>query len=141
MSEAKIQLLIPGKKDPVKANQLIDRSLYFTWGEALHNLERVPTSYEVTANIIKLASELDVVRAKIGTPIIVQSWYRDPESNRRAGGVPNSEHLYGMACDWHPLNGRYESVKSYLDAKWKGGLGCYGDWFHTDIGPYGRWVV
>ena len=132
-------LSIPGKKDPVKVNQLIDRSKYFTWGEALHNLERTPADYTVTANIIKLASALDVIREQINRPMIVQSWYRDPESNRRAGGVPNSEHLYGLACDWHPLGGDFSAIHQLLDAKWKGGLGKYGDWFHTDIGPYGRW--
>lgn len=132
-------LSIPGKKDPVRVNQLIDRSVYFTWGEALHNLERVPTDYTVTANIIRLAAVLDVVRTQIKTPIIVQSWYRDPESNRRAGGVSNSEHLYGGACDWHPLAGDFDAVYKLLNSQWKGGLGHYGDWFHTDIGPYGRW--
>ncbi len=130
---------IPGKQNPVKQNQLIDRSKYFTWGEALHNLERVPTDYTVTANIIKLAAAMDVVREEIGQPMIVQSWYCDPDSNRRAGGVSNSEHLFGTACDFHPLGGDFNSIYNLLNAKWKGGLGNYGDWFHIDIGPYGRW--
>ena len=139
MSEAKINLSIPGKKDPVTVNQKIDRSKYFTWGEALHNLERIPTDYTVTANIIKLAAALDVVREKIGQPMIVQSWYRDPESNRLAGGVSNSNHLYGCACDFHPLGGDFNSIYHMLDAEWQGGLGNYGDWFHIDIGAYARW--
>jgi uncharacterized protein YcbK (DUF882 family) len=123
----------------VKQNQLIDRSKYFVWGEALHNLERVPADYKVTANIIKLASRMDIIRELIGQPMIVQSWYRDPESNRRAGGVANSEHLYGGACDFHPISGDFEAIYRLVEKSWDGGLGHYGDWMHIDIGPFGRW--
>jgi uncharacterized protein YcbK (DUF882 family) len=133
------ELLIPGKKNPVKLRQLIDGCSHFYWYEALHNFERVPSDYTVTANIIKLAKTLEPVRDFAGCPIVIQSWYRDPVSNRLAGGVSNSNHLYGEACDWHPLDNRIERMHEYLDSQWKGGLGFYGDWFHTDIGSFARW--
>lgn len=134
-----MELQIPGKTLPVRRDQLIDRSKFFTWGEALHDLERCPTSSQVTAGIIELAAQLAEVRTHFDRPIIVQSWYRDPYSNRLAGGVSNSEHLGGGACDWHMLGVEMGQVHRWLDKKWKGGLGFYGDWVHTDIGLHGRW--
>lgn len=133
-------LVIPGKSQPVTHNQLIDRCKHFTWGEALHNLERVPPTSTVTANIIALANALEPIRERLGEPMIVQSWYRDPASNAAAGGVWNSNHLEGLACDWHALTLPMGDVRGWLDAEWQGGLGFYGDWIHLDIGVYARWI-
>lgn len=132
-------LQIPGKTNPVGIAQKIDGCQYFTWGEALHELTRTPANYQVTVNIIAMAKALDVVRIKTGAAIVVQSWYRDPETNRRVGGVDNSEHLLGNAVDWHPVGVPIERVREYLIRNWKGGLGDYWDWFHTDLGTYARW--
>lgn len=45
-----------------------------------------------------LVRALDVARKKFG-PIEVISGYRDPFHNKRVGGKPNSQHLYGNAVD------------------------------------------
>jgi lysozyme len=41
---------------------------------------------------------LEEVRDKVG-PLTILSGYRDPAHNARIRGVPNSQHLYGNACD------------------------------------------
>lgn len=35
-----------------------------------------------------------------GTPLIVTSGYRNPQVNRAVGGVSNSDHALGYACDF-----------------------------------------
>lgn len=133
------ELRIPGKTNPVGIAQNIDGSKYFTWGEALHELSRTPADFRVTQRIIQLAQRLDIVREAIGQPIIVQSWYRTPAINRAVGGVDGSRHTFGDAVDWHPQGGSIRAVREYLEREWKGGLGFYGDWFHTDLGRFARW--
>jgi len=132
-------LRIPGKTNPVGIAQNVDGSRFFTWGEALHELTRVPENWRVTSQIIKAATALDVVRSHFGAPIVVQSWYRTPEVNAAVGGVPDSRHLFGDAIDWHMTGVDVESVYDYLNTYWEGGMGFYGDWFHTDLGSFARW--
>lgn len=54
---------------------------------------------EVRKNISFLRDVLDNVREHVNEPIIVTSWYRSVEHNKRVGGVPNSHHLTGGAAD------------------------------------------
>lgn len=42
---------------------------------------------------------LDPAREKLGSPIVVNSGYRCPKHNKEVGGVPNSQHMRGEACD------------------------------------------
>ena len=132
-------IVIPGKTNPVRIAQNIDGSRFFTWGEALHELTRVPENWKVTSQIIKVANALDVVRSHFNAPIVVQSWYRTPEINAAVGGVPDSRHLMGDAVEWHPVGVDFEDVVRYLHLEWEGGLGIYSNWFHTDLGNYARW--
>jgi zinc D-Ala-D-Ala carboxypeptidase len=44
------------------------------------------------------ARRLDTLRRHVG-PVGIISGYRDPIHNRRVGGAPNSQHLYGNGCD------------------------------------------
>ena len=46
-----------------------------------------------------LAYALDQYRRLVDAPVGVVSGYRDPAHNQAAGGVSNSQHLYGTACD------------------------------------------
>ena len=51
-------------------------------------------------NIEALVCEvLDPAREKLGSPIVVNSGYRCPKHNKEVGGVPNSQHMRGEACD------------------------------------------
>lgn len=130
---------IPGKTNPIDPNGLIDGSKYFTWAEALNTPHRVPQNWQVTKGIIQLASKLDELREFLGEPIHITSWYRDPESNRAAGGVPNSEHLLGNAADFYIDSTDGYGLYDLIDAKVEGGLGCYPSWVHVDLGGHARW--
>lgn len=54
---------------------------------------------EVRKNISFLRDLLNELRDFINEPIIVTSWYRGVEHNKRVGGVRNSHHLTGGAAD------------------------------------------
>jgi len=50
-----------------------------------------------------LLSKLELLRARLGTPIIVTNAYRCPTHNANVGGVWNSQHVKGTAADiWAP---------------------------------------
>lgn len=44
---------------------------------------------------------MEQVRALLGCPIDITSGYRNPAVNSAVGGVPNSAHAVGYACDFH----------------------------------------
>lgn len=55
---------------------------------------------EHLCNLVELVTHvLDPLREAVGGPIIVTSGYRNPEVNRRVGGVPTSQHALGQAAD------------------------------------------
>lgn len=62
------------------------------------NIENTP-SFDVVDNLNKLADYLDVIREKLGKPILVNSGFRCPVLNKAVGGVANSQHIKGLAAD------------------------------------------
>uniref|UniRef100_UPI0018DB80FE D-Ala-D-Ala carboxypeptidase family metallohydrolase n=1 Tax=Xanthomonas citri TaxID=346 RepID=UPI0018DB80FE len=46
-----------------------------------------------------LLRELDNLRERLGTPIIINSAIRCPAHNAAVGGAPKSQHLLGTATD------------------------------------------
>lgn len=56
-------------------------------------------SFEVVDNLNKLADYLDVIREKVGKPILISSGFRCPVLNKVVGGVANSQHQKGLAAD------------------------------------------
>lgn len=131
---------IPGKTDPVSTNQLIDGTENFTWGEATKGLTRIPTSWRVTQNIIRVAQKLQKLRDNEFNcnPVIVTSWFRDPVSNQKAGGVSNSKHLEGHAVDFYVSGMNIREVQRLLQ-DWEGGFGSYSTFVHLDLGSRRRW--
>ena len=78
---------------------------YFSLSEFLNSatakrlrIDNTP-SFEVVDNLNKLADYLDVIREKLGKPILINSGYRSPILNKAVGGVANSQHLKGLAAD------------------------------------------
>lgn len=49
--------------------------------------------------LYELWARLNIIRAILGKPIIINSWYRDEQHNARVGGSPTSQHLRGQAVD------------------------------------------
>ena len=78
---------------------------YFSLSEFLNSatakrlrIDNTP-SFEVVDNLNKLADYLDVIREKVGKPILISSGFRCPVLNKAVGGVANSQHLKGLAAD------------------------------------------
>lgn len=60
----------------------------------------VPTP-EIIANLTVTANGMEEIRGLLGDkPIHVNSGYRSPTVNKAVGGVANSAHLTGEACDF-----------------------------------------
>ena len=59
-----------------------------------------PTHKDIIANLKRLCEEiLEPLRAFAGQPIIIGSGFRCPALNKAVGGVKNSQHMTGEACD------------------------------------------
>lgn len=60
---------------------------------------RVPVKYK--NNLIKLATNLQVIRDDLNAPITISSGYRTEMHNRKVGGAKHSQHLTASAADLH----------------------------------------
>lgn len=82
-------------------------SAHFELAEFLHSdtalaqsIANLPTWQDV-ANLERLADTMERVRSLLGdAPIMISSGYRSPDLNKAVGGVHNSAHLEGLACDF-----------------------------------------
>lgn len=73
-------------------------SEYFEWNE--FGISYATCNY-IKSNVWLLCNALlDIIREAYGKPIYINSGYRTPEHNKRVGGVSNSQHLTGEACDF-----------------------------------------
>lgn len=136
---------IPGISKDVKLTDPISSSSpNFTWGEATHNGERIPTDAHTVANIIRCATLLQEIRNKIKEPLHITSWYRPEPYNTQAGGVSNSEHLHGGAADFYADSYNYKQMYDLCDVLVgsRGGVGKYRNntITHVDVRGYrARW--
>lgn len=87
-----------------------------------------------------IARELPMVcqyiRTRTGKGFVPNSAYRTPEHNKREGGVPNSQHVYGCAVDIPKLSGytpaKMASIAREIMPDW-GGVGIYSWGIHVDV--------
>jgi hypothetical protein len=124
----------------IKLGDPIYPGCVYTWGDATKNGSRVPASRSVMEGIAKVARVMQDLsdRYNGGRKMQVNSWYRDPESNRRARGASRSRHLQGDAVDfWHP---NMNQIHRDLVNSWSGGTAIkIGSFVHVDTGPKRRW--
>lgn len=67
--------------------------------DALH-IDNVPLPWHLQ-NMLITAQGMEKVRSALGgKPVRVTSGYRNPELNAAVGGVANSDHALGWACDF-----------------------------------------
>ena len=119
---------------------------YFSLSEFLKSatakrlrIDNTPT-FEVVDNLNKLADYLDVIREKVGKPILISSGFRCPVLNKAVGGVSNSQHQKGLAADL--ICSDMESLEKVL--RETGGFdqlikehrkGSTSFWFHVSVAP------
>jgi len=97
----------------------------FTWAEATHGGQRIPTNQTTVDAIIRIARLAQQARDRVGRPFRVTSWYRPPAINRAVGGVSNSRHIVGDAIDFTVEGLSGNQLYWHLDPWWPGGLGRY----------------
>lgn len=83
------------------------------------------------------------VRDAFDSPVFVNSGYRCPDYNKRIGGAPESQHMYGRANDIRVSGVSPKRVADYLERKYPGkyGIGRYRSFTHVDTksGLARRW--
>ena len=86
----------------IQLNSNANLSQHFTLGEFTRSkhpeVYNIP-SHEAIANLKRLCVWLEVLRDKVGHPIVINSGYRSQQLNRKVGGAPTSNHLTGCAVD------------------------------------------
>ena len=96
---------------------------------------------EQMKNMVAIAEEVfEPLRAWVGGPIKINSFFRSPELNKAIGGSTKSQHCHGQAIDLDDTFGRatnaemYEFIRKYLDFDqmiWEFGDEDNPDWVHV----------
>ena len=134
---------LPGFRSTFYLSEPIIPNGNFTWAEATKNGNRIPVSRDIVYGIIRVARIMEEVRSRLGNrPIRVNSWYRDPATNRAGGGARYSRHLSGDAIDFVVIGVHAYTVYDRLNSWWgsQGGLASSSIFTHIDTrGYYARW--
>ncbi|MEO0770128.1 MAG: D-Ala-D-Ala carboxypeptidase family metallohydrolase [Cyanobacteria bacterium J06649_4] len=134
---------LPGFRSTFYLSEPIIPNGNFTWAEATKNGNRIPVSRDIVYGIIRVARIMEEVRSRLGNrPIRVNSWYRDPATNRAVGGARYSRHLSGDAIDFVVIGVHAYTVYDRLNSWWgsQGGLASSSIFTHIDTrGYYARW--
>lgn len=77
---------------------------------------------------------LDILRNKIGKPVIINSGYRTPERNAKVGGAKYSYHMRGMAADIRIEGMTAKEIAKKIDGIIPNecGIIVYENWVHLD---------
>ena len=96
---------------------------------------------EQMENMITVAEEIfEPLRAYVGGPIKINSFFRSPELNKAIGGSTKSQHCHGQAIDIDDTFGRctnaemFEFIKEHLNFDqmiWEFGDDKNPDWVHV----------
>ncbi len=125
-------------------------SIYYRAGNViLEQFDRIPFDEEIQQNIVKVARELDKVREWWGSPLLLQSWYRPLEIDRKCGG-DRKTYPTGLAVTLRPGEGSvYEFQSKFLTEYfrkdlWEGGFGlaAHKGYVHLDlINQFKHWKI
>jgi zinc D-Ala-D-Ala carboxypeptidase len=83
---------------------------HFSWYEVQYSTAAKARGIDNTvppgllANVKITAAYMESVRAILGGPIRVTSWFRCPAVNAAIGGSRTSMHMQGLAVDFKPTN-------------------------------------
>ena len=96
---------------------------------------------EQMKNMIAIAEEVfEPLRAYVGGPIKINSFFRSPELNKAIGGSTKSQHCHGQAIDLDDTFGRatnaemFEFIREHLNFDqmiWEFGDDDNPDWVHV----------
>ncbi|TSP13968.1 D-Ala-D-Ala carboxypeptidase family metallohydrolase [Cupriavidus campinensis] len=106
---------------------------------ARRGIDNTPSD-EVIANLRRVASKLEEIRALTKRPIVVTSGYRSLALNRAVGGSKTSAHVQGLAADIHcqPFT-PFELGQMLIDAKIDfDQLIQEGTWLHVGLAAAGK---
>ena len=107
------------------------------------------------SNVVFVDSDLVTVLQKIrdhfNRSVVITSGYRTVSHNKKVGGSPKSQHLYGTAADIQVKDTPPEFVAQYAETLLggKGGIGLYpkkqgraNGWVHIDVRKTrARWTM
>lgn len=134
------ELRVPFTRD---GRQIYKPGYYaLSWLLRDHNVDPSFGYVAIDIRLIEVLYEVQTVLRLRGIrgPIDITSGYRTPGTNAEAGGVINSQHLWGKAADFF-VDG--VSNRDLFDIGWSrrltGGDGCYGDHVHMDVGERRWW--
>lgn len=77
------------------------------------SIENMP-DWQVVCRLNQLALFLDDLRDAWGSGIHITSGFRNEALNAAVGGVRESLHKTGWACDMVPSNGKFEEFKKFV---------------------------
>lgn len=82
-----------------------------------------------------LVTILDILRNKLGKPVIITSGYRTPEWNKKNNGAKYSYHMRGMAADIRVDGMSAKELANKLNAivPDECGIIVYRSWVHFDV--------
>jgi len=98
-----------------------------------------PVPPELMANVTKLAGQLQILRGNLGESIHVNSGYRTPAYNKKAGGKTASQHLQAKAADITCKSKPPKQLAAFIEKLISqgvlklGGMGVYPGFVHVDI--------
>ncbi|MBQ7985688.1 MAG: DUF882 domain-containing protein, partial [Clostridia bacterium] len=91
----------------------------------------------------KLVEVLQKIRDHFGKAVTINSAYRNPNYNKKIGGVSNSQHTKGTAADIVVSGIKCEEVAKYAEYLMadSGGIGLYNRFVHIDTrAKRSRWI-
>ena len=82
-----------------------------------------------------LYTVLDILRNKLGKPVIITSGYRTPEWNKKCNGAKYSYHMRGMAADIRVNGMSAKEIANELNkiVPDECGIIVYKSWVHFDV--------